>query len=110
MAKTNTSVKRDDIVQVMAGKEKGKRGKVLRVYPVRDRIIVEKINMIKCHTRPSQENQQGGIIEKEGTIHMSNAMPVCNKCDAPVRIRHQRLQEEKKVRVCAKCGEPLDKV
>ena len=109
MAKVKTSVKRSDTVEVIAGKDKGKRGNVLRVFPAKGRVLVEKINIIKRHTRPSQENQQGGIIEKEAPIHISNVMPVCRKCDAAVRVRHRRI-EEKKVRVCAKCGEPLDKV
>lgn len=110
MAKTNWVIKKNDMVQVIAGKEKGKRGKVLRVLPTQARAIVEKINIVKRHTRPSQENQQGGIIEKEGTVHISNMMPVCKKCDAPVRIRHQILENNKKVRVCVKCSEPMDRV
>ncbi|MDX1765100.1 MAG: 50S ribosomal protein L24 [bacterium] len=110
MAKQSVHLKKNDQVQLMAGKEKGKRGKVLRVYPQRGRVLVEHLNMIKRHTRPSEENQQGGIVEKEGSVHISNAMVVCGKCDVPVRIRHQRLGDDKKVRVCGKCGEPLDKV
>jgi large subunit ribosomal protein L24 len=110
MSKTRMVIKRNDTVQVIAGKEKGKRGKVLRVFPDRARALVEKVNIIKRHTRPTQENQQGGIIEKEGTMHVSNIMPDCSKCDAPVRIRHQTLEDKKKVRVCAKCNEPLDRI
>jgi len=94
---------------VMAGKNKGKRGKVLRVFPERDRLVIEKVNYIKRHTRPSAENQQGGIIEKEGSIHAANVMVVCEKCDAPVKSRHKKLEDQKKIRVCAKCGEPLDR-
>ncbi len=109
MVKEKAHVKKKDTVQVMAGRESGKRGRVLRVIPGRGRVLVEKLNMIKRHTRPNEQNQQGGIIEKEGSLHLSNVMPVCAKCDAPVRIRHQVLNE-KKVRVCVKCGEPLDKV
>jgi large subunit ribosomal protein L24 len=110
MAKIKNHVKKNDTVQVMAGKEQGKRGRVLMVFPERDRLLVEKINMIKRHTRPSEQNQQGGIIEKEGGIHVSNVMVVCGKCDAPVRIRHQVLGNNKKTRVCARCSEPFDKV
>lgn len=102
------AVKKNDTVQVMAGKNKGKRGKVLRVFPDRGRLVIEKVNYIKRHTKPSQENQQGGIIEKEGSIHASNVMVVCSKCDAPVRIRHKKLEDQKKVRICAKCSELLD--
>lgn len=110
MARIRIGIKKNDTVQVMAGKDKGKRGRVLKVFPERARVLVEKINMIKRHTRPSQENQQGGIVEKEGSIHLSNAMPVCKKCDGPVRVRHQKLKDQKKVRLCAKCGEALDHV
>jgi large subunit ribosomal protein L24 len=110
MAKSMSVVKKNDTVQVIAGKDKGKRGRVLKFFPVRDRVLVEKINYIKRHTRPSQENQQGGIVEKEGTIHVSNVNVVCSKCDAPVRVRHQVLKDQKKVRVCVKCGEALDRV
>ncbi len=110
MTKIKNHIKKNDMAEVMAGKEKGKRGKVLLVYPERGRVLVEKLNMIKRHTRPDEQNQQGGIIEKEATLHVSNVMPVCRKCDAPTRIRHQRLDNDKKVRICAKCGEPFDKV
>jgi large subunit ribosomal protein L24 len=109
MVKSARHVKKNDLVQVMAGREKGKQGKVLAVFPQRERVLVEKINLIKRHTRPSEQNQQGGIIEKEGTLHLSNVMPVCGKCKAPVRVRRQVL-DNKKVRACAKCSEPLDKV
>jgi large subunit ribosomal protein L24 len=110
MSTNRINIKKHDTVEVIAGKEKGKRGKVLRVFPDRERVVVEKVNFIKRHTRPTQENQQGGIVEKEGTLHVSNMMPVCKKCDRPVRVRHQKLKDEKKVRVCAKCAEPMDRV
>jgi large subunit ribosomal protein L24 len=110
MAKQKVHLKKNDNVQVMAGKEKGKRGKVIGVFPERGRVLIEQLNMIKRHTRPNEQNQQGGIIEKEGSVHISNAMVVCKKCDAPVRIRHQVIGDNKKVRTCAKCGEPFDKV
>lgn len=110
MTKIKNRIKKNDMAEVIAGKEKGKRGKVLLVYPERGRVLVENLNMIKRHTRPNEQNQQGGIIEKEASLHVSNVMPVCRKCDAPVRIRHLRLDNDKKVRICVKCGEPFDKV
>lgn len=101
-------VKKNDIVQVIAGKERGKKGRVLRSFPADSRIIVEKLNMLKRHTKPSDQNRQGGIIEKEGTIHISNVMAVCAKCDKATRISRKILDDGKKVRVCKKCDEVLD--
>lgn len=98
-------VKKDDIVKIVAGKEKGKKGKVLLAFSSERKIIVEKLNMIKRHTRPSTQNKQGGIIEKEAKIHVSNAMVVCDKCDTPVRVSIKSLENNKKVRICKKCGE-----
>ncbi len=100
-------VRKNDQVAVIAGKEKGKTGKVLTVIPEKQRLIVEKVNFIKRHTRPSATNRQGGIIEKEGTIHISNVMVVCTKCNKPTRIGHRILDDQKKVRACKKCGEIL---
>ncbi|MEK7880212.1 MAG: 50S ribosomal protein L24 [candidate division NC10 bacterium] len=102
-------VKRGDLVAVIAGAERGKRGKVLRVLPDRGRVIVEKVNMIKKHQRPTQKLRQGGIIEREGSLNLSNVMVVCAKCDRPTRTGVQRLSEGKKVRVCKRCGEMIDK-
>lgn len=99
--------KKNDLVMVIAGKEKGKTGKVLTVIPEKKRIIIEKVNFIKRHTRPSDKNRQGGIIEKEGAIHISNVMVMCSKCNKPTRIGKKVLDEEKKVRICNKCGEIL---
>jgi large subunit ribosomal protein L24 len=98
-------VRKDDFVEVIAGKDKAKRGKVLRVYPEEGRILVEKVNMIKRHMRPSRLTQQGGIIEREGKIHVSNVMLVCTRCDRPVRVGRKVLENGKKVRVCRRCGE-----
>jgi large subunit ribosomal protein L24 len=102
-------IKKDDFVKVIAGKDRGKRGKVLRVFPHEGRVTVERINMIKRHTRPTQKVQQGGIIEREGKLHISNVMLVCTKCDRGVRIGHKFLEDGKKVRMCRRCGEVLDK-
>jgi large subunit ribosomal protein L24 len=102
-------IKKDDFVKVIAGKDRGKQGKVIRVFPKEQRITVERISMIKRHTRPTQKMQQGGIIEREGKIHVSNVMLVCVKCERGVRIGHKYLEDRKKVRICRRCGEVLDK-
>jgi large subunit ribosomal protein L24 len=101
------TVKKDDKVKVLAGKDKGKIGKVLKVLRKKDRILVEKVNIIKRHTRPNAKNRQGGILESEAPIPWSNVMLMCNKCMAPARIRHKALEDGKKIRTCAKCGEAL---
>ena len=108
-ARISGHIKKDDFVKVIAGKDRGKQGKVMRVFPKEKRITVERINMIKRHTRPTQKMQQGGIIEREGKIHVSNVMLVCVKCERGVRIGHKYLEDGKKVRICRRCGEVLDK-
>ena len=102
-------IKKDDFVRIIAGRDRGKQGKVLQVYPKMGRLRVERIHMIKRHTRPTQQMQQGGIIEREGTIHISNVMLLCAKCDRGVRVGHQVLDDGKKVRVCRRCGDVLDR-
>ena len=108
MMAENCNIKKDDKVKVIAGKDKGKIGKVLKVNRKKNRLLVEKINIVKRHTRPSQKNRQGGIVEKEMPIQWSNVMVMCNKCVKPARIKMQRLEDGNKVRVCVKCGETLD--
>ena len=102
-------IKKNDFVKVIAGKDNGKQGKVLRVFPQEGRLTVERVNMIKRHTRPTRQLQQGGIIEREGKIHLSNVMLVCSKCDRGVRVGHRILEDGKKVRSCRRCGEVLDR-
>ncbi len=102
-------VHREDNVEVLAGKDRGKRGRVIRVYPKTDRVLVEKINLVKRHTRPNEKVPQGGIVEKELPVHVSNLMVICAKCGKPTRIGAKRLTDGKKVRLCKKCGEILDK-
>ncbi len=109
MATLGAHVKRGDTVMVIAGKERGKRGKVLIVLPAKRRVIVEKVNMIKRHQRPTQKLRQGGIIEREGTLNLANVMVVCGKCDRPTRTGIQALAEGKKARVCKRCGEIVDR-
>ena len=101
----STNIRVNDTVEVIAGKEKGKKGRVLKVFPKDQRVVVEKINFIKRHTRPSQKSRQGGIVEKEGAIHFSNVMLVCKKCNKPVRARRLAGADGVKNRACASCGE-----
>ena len=105
-------VKKNDRVLILAGNYEGKQGKVLKVFPRDSKVIVEGVNFIKRHTRPSQQNPQGGIVEKEAPVHISNVMVVCPKCNAPSRMGHQEMNDESRnriyrVRVCKKCGEML---
>jgi large subunit ribosomal protein L24 len=102
-------VRKGDTVVVVAGKERGKRGRVLRVIPEKSRVVVERINMIKKHQRPTQKLRQGGIIEREGAIHLSNVMLVDPTTDKPTRIGMRALSDGKKVRVARKSGEIIDK-
>ena len=102
-------IKKNDNVIVIAGKEMGKTGKVLKLIPKKDRVVIEKINLIKRHARPSRTHK-GGIIEKEGSIPISNVMIVCEKCDKPVRMGKRVLEDGRKVRVCRSCNEVLDKI
>lgn len=102
------AVKKNDLVIVIAGKDKGKRGKVLRVIPKIDRVLVEKVNFVKRHTKPGRASRQGGILERENPVHISNLKLVCSKCDRPVRVGYSRLADGRKVRVCKKCDEVVD--
>lgn len=103
-------IRRDDKVMVTVGKEKGKIGKILRVFPGKQCIIVEKVNMVKRHARPSPTTGKGGIIEKEAPIHISNVMIMCDKCVKPVMVGYRFLEDGRKVRYCKKCGEVIDKI
>ncbi len=108
MISTKCHIKKDDKVKVTTGKDRGKVGKILKVVHKKERILVENINMVKRHTRPTGSKRQGGIVESEAPIHWSNVMVMCNKCVSPARIRMQRLDDGKKVRVCKKCHEIID--
>jgi large subunit ribosomal protein L24 len=96
-----------DKVLVLAGKNRGRRGEVVSVFAEEQRLLVAKVNLVKRHTRPTQTDP-GGIREKEASIHMSNVMLVCPKCDRPMRPRHDQLTDGTKVRICRKCGEMLN--
>lgn len=101
-------VKKNDTVMVTVGKDKGKTGKVLRINQKTDRVIVEKVNVIKRHVRPSQKSK-GGIMERESPIAISNVMVYCEKCSKPVRVGNKVLEDGKTVRYCKRCSEVLDK-
>ena len=101
-------IKKNDKVMVIAGKEKGKTGKVLRVLPKKDRAVVEKVNFIKRHMRPGPHSRQGGIIEKENPINISNLMVVCGKCTDPTRVGRRVLEDGSSVRYCKKCDEIIE--
>ncbi len=102
------SVRRGDTVEVSAGKDRGKRGKVLRVLAKKDRVLVEGVNFAKRHTRPSQKARQGGIVEKEMPLHVSNARLVCPRCSKPTRVGQRRDAAGNASRMCKACGEAID--
>lgn len=100
-------IRRDDTVYVIAGKDRGKTGKVLRVFPKASRATVEGINLVKKHMRRTQENQQGGVIAVERPLHISNLKLFCKQCNKPVRVSFTFDKEEKKERICKLCKEAL---
>jgi large subunit ribosomal protein L24 len=102
------SVKKGDLIEVLTGKERGKRGKVLRLGRGKNRVVVEKLMMVKRHTRPGRLSQQGGILEIEGSIHRSNLGVVCAHCDRPIRLKTKTLEGGRRVRACGRCGEVVD--
>ena len=108
MLRDKCHIKKDDKVKVITGKDKGKIGKVLKVDRKKDRILVENINVVKRHTRPTAKNRQGGIVESEASVPWSNVMLMCSKCMNPVRIQMRRLDDGTKVRSCRKCNEIID--
>jgi large subunit ribosomal protein L24 len=101
-------IKKNDTVLVTTGKEKGKRGRVIAVYPRENRILIEKLNMIKRHTRPSQQLRQGGIVEKEAPISASNVKVVCSKCDKPTSVSRKAQADGTRVRVCNTCEATIE--
>jgi len=97
-------VRKGDQVVVIAGKEKGKRGRVLRILTGKGRVVVERVNMVKRHTKPTQRNPRGGILEKEGSVELSNISLWCPKCSKPRRHRVDEQEGQKKHRICVKCS------
>ena len=98
------NIKKDDVVVVLSGKDKGKRGKVLEVQPKAGKVIVEGVNMASRHTKPRKQGEQGGILKKEAPLYACKVQRVCPKCDKPTRPAHKVLADGKKVCVCKKCG------
>ncbi|MBP9483174.1 MAG: 50S ribosomal protein L24 [Negativicutes bacterium] len=102
-------VKKDDKVVLLAGKDKGKEGKIKAAQPKNAKVVVEGVNVVKRHAKPSQKNPQGGIVSKEAPVHVSNVMLVCPSCKKPTRIQKKQLTDGGYARACKKCGELIDK-
>jgi large subunit ribosomal protein L24 len=101
-------IRKDDTVEVLSGKDKGKKGKVHSVDPQKGRLVVAGVHMIKRHTKPGRVRTQAGIIEREGPIALSNVMLICTKCSKRTRVGYKFIENGDKVRVCRKCGEIID--
>ena len=101
-------IRKNDNVLVIAGRDKGKKGKVRQTFPEKSRLTVEGVNMIKRHSRARGAARQAGIIEMEAPIHVSNLMLICNKCDKPTRVGFRFLDDGRKVRICRSCSEVID--
>ena len=108
MATPKMKIKKGDTVMVISGKNAGKKGKVLDVVPRNSRVLVEGVNKVKRHQKPTQTMPQGGIIDKEAPLHVSNVMIMCNKCSVPVRVGRKESGSGSRVRYCKKCGNILD--
>lgn len=108
MDKIKTLIKKDDKVKIIAGKDSGKIGKVLKIIKKKNRIVVENINTVKLHQKPNMKNRQGGIVDKEASIHSSNVMLMCGRCISPAKIQMRVLEDGKKIRICKKCNEQID--
>ena len=109
MAARKLHVKKNDMVMIIAGKEKGKSGKVMRVLPEKERVLVENLNKVKRHTRPTRTNAEGGIIEREAPLALSNVQLICKACSKPTRTGIRVLENGTKARFCKKCDEIVDK-
>ena len=101
-------VKKNDNVLVVAGKDRGKKGKVRFAYPDDEKIVVEGVNMVKRHLKAIREVRQAGIVEREAPMNVSNVMLLCNKCNKPTRVGYRRLEDGSRVRVCRVCHEVID--
>ncbi len=110
MSRLQTPVRRNDTVIVIAGKDRGKRGRVLKLLPERNRVVVEGANIIKRHTRPNpSRNIKGGVVEREASLHASNLQLVCPDCGAQTRVGRRLLGDGRKVRICRKCDGVVDR-
>ncbi len=101
-------LRKNDTVVVIGGKERGKTGKILRVLPDSNRVVIERLNLVKRHMKPRGVQEQGGIVEKEASLHASNVQPLCGRCNKPTRIGRRRLADGRSVRVCRRCDEALE--
>ncbi len=101
-------IKKNDTVLVIAGKDKGKKGKVRFAFPTQHRLLIEGVNMLKKHAKAKGQARQAGIIELEGPVDVSNVMYVCEKCNQPTRVGYRRLEDGRRVRVCRACDEVID--
>jgi large subunit ribosomal protein L24 len=109
MAVKKIHVEKSDMVMIMAGKEKGKSGKIIKVFTDKGRILVENLNIVKRHSRPTKANAQGGIIEKEAPLASSNVLLLCGACSKPTRTGMRILEDGSKARFCKKCNEIVDR-
>ena len=110
MSRLQTPIRKNDNVLVTTGKDRGKKGRVIRVVPEKNRLIVEGVNLIKRHTRPNPaKNIKGGVVQREASLHASNVQLVCPECGAHTRVGHKVLDDGRKVRICRKCGGTVDK-
>jgi large subunit ribosomal protein L24 len=110
MSRLETPIRKNDDVVVTTGKDRGKRGRVLKVLPEKNRVIVEGVNFIKRHTKPNpQRNIKGGLVEREASLHASNVQLVCPECGKPTRLGRKILGDGRKVRICRKCEGVVDK-
>jgi len=110
MSRLATPIRKNDNVIVTTGKDRGKRGRVLKVVPEKNRLLIEGVNIIKRHTKPNPQRQiKGGLVEREATLHASNVQVVCPECGKPTRIGRRILGDGRKVRICRKCEGVVDK-
>ena len=107
MSAAKRKIKKNDMVMVVAGRDRGKTGKVMRVLSERGRVVIERLNVVKRHSKPRGTQSPGGIVEKEAPIDISNVMIFCDRCNAPVRVGYKTAGDGEKVRICRRCGEQI---
>lgn len=108
MANPSAHVKKGDLVQVISGKDRDKRGKVLQVLPRDGKVVVEGVNIVKKHTKPTREMPQGGVVERPAPLALSKVLPVCPSCERPTRVGHEVTPDGARLRVCRRCGKRID--
>jgi large subunit ribosomal protein L24 len=107
MASAKYKIKKNDMVMVITGRDRGKTGKVMRVLPERGRVVIERLNIVKRHSKSRGAQSPGGIVEKEASINISNVMIFCDRCNAPVRVGVKSADDGTKSRNCRRCGEAI---